>query len=589
MTSITENNKSARVQFSTVTKYFRRYRLYLVVGAAAVVFANGLMLAIPYISKLVFDALQAGRGSTVILKYVALAFGLAVVSGVFRFTMRRTIIWMSRYVEYDLRGEIFAHLLKLSPTFYHNTRTGDLMARLTNDLEAVRQAVGPGIMYISDTIVKLVVSFAIMVYLSPKLTLYAVLPLVILPIAVNKVGNIIHRRSMKVQEKFAELTAAAQENLAGARVVKAYEQQKPEIDHFSILSTDYIRLNMSLARLQGLFVPSMRLLAAVSYLIVFYYGGMRIIGGGLSLGDIVAFFGYLSMILWPMIAIGWVTSLYQRGRASLERINRVLFSRPEVIDDEASLYDQPARGKIEFRDLSFGYNGHKVLNGISLTIEPGQTVGLVGKTGSGKTTLVSILARFYRVERGKVFVDDTDINDWRLTALRRQIGFATQEPFLFSDTIAGNIAFGQNAVDDAEIARAAEIAALAKDVEEFPLRYESIVGERGITLSGGQKQRAAIARAILGKPRILIFDDVTSAVDTETEHQINERIKNVLEGRTSIIISHRVSSVKDADLILYLQDGRIIEQGSHDELLRGGGPYAQLYRSQLLEMELEQL
>jgi len=589
MTANTDDIKSDRVQFNTVTKYFGRYRGYLIAGAAAVVLANGLMLAVPYISKMVFDALEAGRDSSVILRYVALAFGLAVLSGVFRFTMRRTIIWMSRYVEYDLRGEIFAHLLKLSPSFYHNTRTGDIMARMTNDLEAVRQAVGPGIMYISDTIIKLVVSFAIMVYLSPKLTLYAVLPLLILPLAVNKIGNIIHRRSMKVQDKFSELTAAAQENLAGARVIKAYEQQKPEIEHFAKLSTDYIDLNMSLARLQGLFVPSMRLLAAASYLIVFYFGGMRIIGGGLSLGDIVAFFGYLSMILWPMIAIGWVTSLYQRGKASLQRINRILFARPEVIDDDPSAYDKPLRGKIEFRDLNFGYNGHKVLEDISLTIEPGQTVGLVGKTGSGKTTLVSILVRLNRVDRGQVFIDDVDINDWGLPALRRQIGFATQEPFLFSDTIAGNIAFGRTTGDDEEIIRAAEIAALAKDVENFPRKYESIVGERGITLSGGQKQRAAIARAVLAKPRILIFDDVTSAVDTETEHEINERIKKVLEGRTSIIISHRVSSVKEADLILYLQDGRVAEQGSHDELLRRNGYYAELYRSQLLEMELEQL
>ena len=553
------------------------------------IFSNVLILVIPYISKLVFDALEAGRPNSVILKYVALAFCLAVLSGVFRFAMRRTIIWMSRHIEYDLRSEIFGHLLKLSPSFYHQSRTGDLMARMTNDLEAVRQMIGPGIMYISDTIVKLVVSFSVMVYLSPLLTWYAVIPLVILPFAVNKIGNMIHVRSMRVQEKFSELTATAQENLAGIRVIKAYEQEEPEIEHYSHLSKDYIRLNMSLAKLQGLFIPSMRFLASISYLIVFYFGGHQIIGNDLSLGDIVAFFGYLAMILWPMIAIGWVTSLYQRGKASLERINHILFADPEVSDGNGSKHSKPMEGKIEFRNLTFGYNSTTVLEDINLTIKPGQTIGLVGMTGSGKTTLVSILARLYAVEEGMVFIDDVDINDWQLSALRRQIGFATQEPFLFSDTVAGNIEFGRDGAGSDDIEKAAKIAALAKDIDLFRDGYKTVVGERGITLSGGQKQRTAIARAILGKPRILIFDDVTSAVDTETEHQINERIKQVLTNRTSIIISHRVSSVKDADVILYLDEGKISEQGSHEELLVQNGNYAELYRSQLLELELEQL
>lgn len=589
MTAYSNNSTETRTQSSTVTKYLGKYRPYLILGGFAVILANGLILAVPYVSKLVFDALEAGRPNSVILKYVVIAFGLAVLSGVFRFTMRRTIIWMSRHIEYDLRSEIFNHLLRLSPSFYHQNRTGDLMARMTNDLEAVRQVVGPGIMYISDTVIKLVVAFSIMAYLSPKLTLYSAIPLVVLPYGVNKIGNLLHRRSMQVQNKFSELTAAAQENLAGIRVVKAYEQEEPEIEHFGRLSRDYIGLNMALAKLQGLFMPSMRLLAGISYLIVFYFGGLQIIRGELNLGDIVAFFGYLSMILWPMIAIGWVTSLYQRGKASLERINRVLFTQPEVTDDNGSKYDQPMCGKIEIKNLSFAYNSHNVLHDISLVVDPGKTIGLVGMTGSGKTTLVSILSRLYAVEPGKVFIDDVDINDWKLSSLRRQIGFATQEPFLFSDTIGENIRFGRHDVDDNGIKKSADIAALAKDVDSFRDGYETIVGERGITLSGGQKQRTAIARAILGEPRILIFDDVTSAVDTETEHQINERIKQVLTNRTSIIISHRVSSVKDADSILYLDEGRIVERGSHEELLKLNGHYAELYRSQLLEMELEQL
>ncbi|UCE23741.1 MAG: ABC transporter ATP-binding protein [Candidatus Zixiibacteriota bacterium] len=589
MTTDSRISNDSKRQFSTVTKYLRKYRGYLYAGGVAVVMANALILVVPYVSKLVFDALEAGRPDSVILRYVAIAFGLAVLSGVFRFAMRRTIIWMSRYIEYDLRGEIFAHLLALSPSFYHGTRTGDLMARMTNDLEAVRQMLGPGIMYISDTIIKLTVSFAVMVYLSPRLTLYAVIPLIILPVAVNKIGNLLHRRSMRVQEKFSEVTATAQENLAGIRVVKAYRQEEPEIENFGKLSTDYIRLNMALARLQGLFIPSMRLLASASYLVVFYFGGMEIMRNELSLGDIVAFFGYLAMILWPMVAIGWVTSLYQRGKASLERINRILFTPPDVSDGDGSNYGEPMKGKIEFKNLSFGYNGHRVLENVNLTVQPGQTIGLVGMTGSGKTTLVSILARLYRVDDGRVFIDDIDINQWKLAALRRQIGFATQEPFLFSDTVAENIRFGRDVSGIDEITRTAEIAALAKDVDSFRDGYDTVVGERGITLSGGQKQRTAIARAILGRPSILIFDDVTSSVDTETEHQINERIKQVLSRRTSIIISHRVSSVKDADVILYLDEGKIAEQGSHEQLMRLNGSYAELYRSQLLEMELEQL
>ena len=576
-------------QFATITKYFKKYKWYLVVGGVAVVLSNVLILIIPYISKLIFDALEADKGSSVILKYVIISFGLAVFSGVFRFTMRRTIIWMSRYIEYDLREEMFSHLLKLSPTFYYQNRTGDLMARMTNDLEAVRRMIGPGVMYISDTILKLTISFAFMIYLSPRLSLYAFIPLVVLPFAVYKIGNLLHIRSMKVQNKFAEITATAQENLAGIRVIKAYRQEKEETENFSRLSNDYIDLNMSLAKVQGLFFPSMRLVAGVSYLVVFYFGGLDIIKGNLQLGDVVAFFGYLSMILWPMIAIGWVTSLYQRGKASLIRINRILSTTPVIKNRGNNSYQKPMQGKIEFKNLSFGYNGHPVIDNIDLTITPGQTVGLVSMTGGGKTTLVSLLARLFPVKRGQLFIDDVDINDWDLKSLRGQIGFATQEPFLFSDTIEENIRFGLQNISHEQIVKVTNIAALDKDISAFPDGYKTIVGERGITLSGGQKQRVTIARALLTNPAILILDDTTSSVDTETEEKINRRIKSFLKNRTSIIISHRVSSVKDADLILYVYEGKIVEQGTHRQLLKQNGHYAQLHKMQLLEKELEQL
>ncbi len=576
-------------QFETVLKYFKKYKRYLFGGLISVVFSNCLILTMPYISKLIFDALKNNEPSSVILNYVLLSIGAATLSGLFRFFMRRTIIWMSRYIEYDLRNEIFGHLIQMSPSFYHQTRTGDLMARMTNDLEAVRQMVGPGVMYISDTILKLTISFAFMFYLSPTLTLYALIPLVVLPLAVNKIGNMVHSRSLKVQEKFSELTSNAQENLAGIRVVKAYRQEENEVAHFSTLSKMYIKLNMSLAKLQGVFVPTMRLFASLSYLTVFYFGGLLVIKGNLSLGDIVAFFGYLSMILWPVIAIGWVTSLYQRGKASLERINKILHSNSPVADTKIATYESKMKGKIEFRNLSFAYNGLKVLKDINLIINPGQMVGLVGKTGSGKSTIAALLTKLFKVSPDQLFIDDIDINKWKLESLRQQIGFATQEPFLFSDTVRENIRYGKAEATDAEIQLAADIAALKKDIQTFQDGFDTVVGERGITLSGGQKQRTAIARAIIGKPSILILDDATSAVDTETEHQINEKITTVLNGRTSLIISHRVSSVKDADIILYLEEGAVAEQGTHEELLKKNGYYAELYKSQLLEEELEQL
>jgi ATP-binding cassette subfamily B protein len=394
---------------------------------------------------------------------------------------------------------------------------------------------------------------------------------------------------MRIQEEFAALTTAAQENLSGVRVIRAYGQEEAETTNFQKMSIKYLGVNMDLAKVQALFMPLVTAAAALLNLVVLYFGGIEVMQGRISIGTLVAFFAYLSMMLWPLIAMGWVISLYQRGMASLERIDQVINTVPDVEDGETSGIDRPMKGKIEFRNLDFSYNGKKVLENINLTINPGETIGLVGQTGSGKTTLVSLLPRLFPINQGQLFIDNVDINDWNLHALRRQIGYATQEPFLFSDTVRSNIAFGSDDIIESRVVSSSKAAALDKDVDCFPRGYSTIIGERGITLSGGQKQRTTIARAILVEPKILILDDATSAVDTQTEDEINQRIKTVLKDRTAIIISHRVSSVKDADVIIYLRDGQIVEQGSHEELMQLDGHYAELYRRQLLERELEVL
>jgi ATP-binding cassette subfamily B protein len=468
------------------------------------------------------------------------------------------------------------------------------MARATNDLEAVRMMVGPAVMHIANTLIVGTGALGMMIWLSPQLAAYALAPALVFPFSMNWLGNLIHRKFLKIQEHFSYMTAVCQENIAGVRVVKAYRQEQQEQANFTELSKKYMTLNMELGRYHATFYPVFQLIATGLMLVVLYFGGREVIQGRLELSTMVAFFLYLGMLTWPLIAIGWVVSLYQRGKVSLERIDRILQAEPEIRDHEDGLHAQELKGKIEFRNLTFAYDELTVLEEINLTIEAGQTLGIIGLTGSGKTTLVSLLARLYQCERGQIFIDDIDINDWNLSALRRQIGFAAQEPFLFSATIAENIRFGRDGDDhDAKaaemVAQMAQLAALAKDVEQFPNQYETVVGERGITLSGGQKQRTAIARAVMIEPAILILDDATSSVDTETEHEINLRIQAHAKQLTTLIVSHRVSSVKDADQIIFLQDGHIVERGNHEQLIALAGRYADLYHSQVLVEELEQL
>ncbi len=569
--------------------YVKKYRSGFLVGAVCVLLNNGTYILFPQVIQRAVDGLNHGIDWHKLLLYSLLLVAVVLIKGVFQFLTRWIIIGISRDIEFDLRNDLFRHLESLSYSFYQRTRTGDIMAKATNDLNAVRMLLGPAIMYTANTIVFTLGALAFMLKISPRLTLYAFLPLPAISIVIQYFGRRIHERFERIQAMFSDISARAQENFSGARVVRAYVQEEAEIAAFEEANQEYIRRSLKLVRLMGMLWPTLETTLGLAVVLVLWLGGREVLLGRISVGKFVAFNTYMVQLTWPIIALGWVINIFQRGTASMGRINELLIEKPEIIDTPTLDAPQQIVGDIEFRHLSYSYNGAPVLHDINLRIPAGSSLAIVGPTGSGKTTLVNLIPRVYDAARGSVLIDGRAIQDYPVETLRRNIGFVPQETFLFSDTIRENIAFGTDDVTDEEIKNAAQGANIAADIESFPEQYRTIVGERGLTLSGGQKQRTAIARAIIRDPRILILDDALSSVDTHTEDKILNHLREVMQGRTTIFISHRVSTVRNADQIAVLHGGRLVELGTHGELIAHNGYYTDLYNKQLLEEELAEV
>jgi ATP-binding cassette, subfamily B, multidrug efflux pump len=577
--------------------YLAKYRTTLLWGIVTVVMSNFFTVAQPLFVGHAIDVLKKGLEShqmdvTGLLTYAGMVVGFSLIAGVFTFLTRQTIIVVSRQIEYDLRNDFLAHLQRLSLAYFQNTPTGDLMAHATNDIGAVRNALGPGIMYPTDTLMTFTMVIGIMMTQDWRLTLLALIPLPFVSYAVYRLGRLVHVKFEGRQQQYAMLTTRAQENLSGIRVVKAYVRERHEIALFRALSWEYLKKNLVLARVQSIMWPLMFLLVGFSLIITLYFGGVSVIEGHMTIGTLTAFFGYLVMLIWPMIAFGWVINILQQGAASMERLGRIMDTVPDIRDSaETDHRITTLEGTLQFKDVTFTHRNAAgpALRGINLTIPRGTTVAIVGYTGSGKSTLVNLIPRLYDVTEGELLIDGVNVKQIPLDVLRSHIGYVPQETFLFSDTLAGNITYGTDSGTEEQVHRAAEISQLTRDVHDFPGGFHTMIGERGITLSGGQKQRTSIARAVMRYPKILILDDALSAVDTYTEEEILKRLQAVMRDRTSIIISHRISTVKDADQIVVVHEGKIVERGTHDELVELGGIYADLHQKQLLEEELEQL
>ena len=577
--------------------YLARYRRTLLWGLLTVVMSNVFTVALPVFVGRAIDVLKTGIVSGTLhrsdlVMYACLVVGSSLIAGFFTFLTRQTIIVVSRHVEFDLRNDFLSSIQKLPLSYFQETPTGDLMALATNDIGAVRNALGPGIMYPTDTIMTFLLVLGVLLYTDWQITLLALIPLPFVSFVVYRLGKLVHEKFEERQEQYSRLTTRAQESLSGIRVIKTYVREEHETRLFRDLSWDYLRKNLVLARVQSIMWPLMFLLIGFSLVITLYVGGGKVMDGRMTIGTLTAVFAYLSMLIWPMIAFGWVINMLQQGAASMSRLVKTMDVVPEIGDTADTNHGITSiTGAIEFRHMTFRHHGTEraALNDISLVIPAGRTLAIVGYTGAGKSTMVNLLPRLYDVTEGAVLIDGVDVRRIPLKVLRGAIGYVPQETFLFSDTVADNIGYGVDRATGEEVKEAAEIAQISHDIEEFPRQYDTHLGERGITLSGGQKQRTSIARAVLRKPAILILDDALSAVDTYTEEEILLRLRRVMKGRTSIIISHRISTVKEADQIIVLHEGAIKEQGTHDELVTLGGIYAELHRKQLLEEELEQL
>ncbi|HEX6939956.1 MAG TPA: ABC transporter ATP-binding protein [Longimicrobiales bacterium] len=580
-------------ELRTILPYLRPYRVGLVLGMVLVVTSNAFGILTPHLVGRAVDALERpGITRAAILGYALAVVAAAVASGAARYGMRELLNGISRRVETDLRQRFFEHLLRLDATFHGQNRTGDLMSRATNDAQAVRMAAGPAVMYLVNTLVMTIFALAFMLRIDPALTAASLVPMLALPPIALGFGRVIHRRFERIQDQFGRISTLVQESLAGVRIVRAYVQEAHQEREFETMNAAYLDRNMALARTSGVFHPLLTLLTGIGMVIVLWFGGRQAMAGRISIGDFIAFGFYLNMLTWPMISLGWVINLFQRGAASMGRLNAIFAAEPAVRPPERPARLERVRGEIEFRDVTFRYPGtdRAVLDGVSFRVPAGHTVALVGPTGAGKSTVIALLARLYDPDAGQVLLDGVPLAELPLEEVRAAIGLVPQDAFVFSDTIAENIALGLPPDGDhgARIREAAQIAQLDATIATFPAGYETQLGERGVNLSGGQRQRTALARAIARDPRILVLDDALSAVDTQTETWILRALRRVLRGRTAIVVSHRVSAVMGADQILVLDDGRIVERGTHAELLARGGLYAALLRRQILEEGLEE-
>ncbi len=577
-------------ELKTLLPYLQAYRRGITLGLVLVVITNLFGIAAPYLVKLAIDGLDnADLQSQTILLYGLGIVGAAVLGGAAKFGMRELLNGVSRRIECDLRNDFFEHLMRLDSVFYGASRTGDLMARATNDTLAVRMATGPAIMYAVNTTVGFLLALSLMLWISPRLTAIALLPLIALPHIVLRFSRVIHERFEVIQEQFSTVSTMVQENLTGVRIVRAYSQEATQEAQFSEMNQAYMDSNMGLAKISGLMHPLIALFAGGAMVLVLWIGGLQVVSGTITVGDFVAFGIYLALLVWPMIALGWVVNLFQRGAASMGRINRILETEPTIVAPAEPKPIPGLPGRIEFRNVSFTYPGtdRVVLEDISFVVAPGQTIAIVGSTGSGKSSLVSLIPRIHDPTSGQILLDGIPTEEFDPGELRRRIGMVPQDPFLFSTTIKENIALGLPGDDEEAVFEAAQIAQLDASIKQFPKGYGTYLGERGINLSGGQKQRATLARAVARDPQILILDDALSAVDTHTESKILEDLRRVMALRTSFIISHRISAVMHADLILVIDQGSIVERGRHAELAASGGIYASLLRRQMLEQDLE--